>query len=229
MLVCHKYKFIYLKSLKTASTSVFVFFTPYCISQEKLQEYKYELDENFHGVYEEGIVARNKKSPTMLGKGRHVPAADVRMLLSEIDPAIWPNYFKFTTVRNPWDLCVSRYFYHKNYFKVKGSFKEFIFNMYNIFKKNKANVSYPYYRINKKYVCDYYIKQENLIEGIKEVCERCGIKDYDLNKIPKMNTNFRPKNLHYSQMYNGNLKDMVYTVYKDDIEKFNYKFELENI
>jgi len=87
------------------------------------------------------------------------------------------------------------------------------------------NISYPFYRINGKYVCDFYIRYEQLKEDIAKACDIVGITDYNFDNLISKHSNYRPKNLHYSEMYNKETKNLVADLYADDIKKFDYKFE----
>ena len=221
MLVSHKYKFIFLKSMKTASSSVFSFFTPYCLSPEALKFFDYEKNyksiKGFTGPTEYGIVGREKK---YLKHPLHVYAKHARNYVNSLSANMWNKYFKFTTIRNPWDLCVSRYFFYINFYGQKIKFNKFIRKMHKL-----GNTSYPFYRINGKYVCDFYIRYEQLKDDIAKVCDILGITDYNFNNLISKNSSHRPKNLHYSEMYNEETKKLVANLYAADIKKFNYKFE----
>jgi hypothetical protein len=228
MLVSHKYKFIFFKTVKTASSSVFEFFTPFCLPKNINYNQKDYLQDKYLGFYNTGIIGNpNYKHRA---KRRHVYCRKVKKILDNIDSDIWNNYFKFCVVRNPWDLCVSRYFYHYKEKFVKSNFKKMIEDMDSLIA-NKTKVLFALgspkrlYKINNKYICDYHIKYEELKNGIIEVCNKCGIKDYDLNNLPNFKSGFRDKSVHYSEYYDDYLKKLVEKMYEDDIKKFNYKFE----
>lgn len=229
MLVSHNYKFIFLKSIKTASTSAFVFFAPYCLPKNLIKNYKFEFSsqEKYVGNYKEGMVGkidRNPKTNRIIFKKKHVVAANAKTILDNIDEKIWKNYFKFTIVRNPWDLMVSLYFHKLKYFPIEMkdvNFDNFIKSLY--YKKYVEG--YLFYKINEKYVCDYHIRYEHLYEGIKHVCKKANIIHYDLNNFKKFRSDSRPKGLNYKTMYkNKKTKKMVEELYESDIQKFKYVF-----
>jgi hypothetical protein len=241
MLISHKYKFIYFKSIKTASTSAFVFFASFCLSEEKVKNYKFELKtvNDYIGVYDEGCVGGTFISPKTkkLAFLHHLPAIDIKKFSDKIDTKIWDSYFKFTTIRNPWDLMVSLYFYRlndspqkemKNGKKMKDlSFHEYVELLYH--RKLYDNIEtdgIEYYKIDENYLCDYHIRYERLMKDVKYVCEKCNIKNFNLNNFKKFRSDIKPKSIDYKSMYNNEeTKKMVRFLYASDIEKFKYNFD----
>jgi len=246
MLVSHKYKFIFLKSVKTGSTSTYIFFLPYCLPKEKSEKYdctKLKNSRNQTGIYEEGMVGLIRKDKS---KRQHVTASKVKNILDNIDSNIWENYFKFSIVRNPFDLLVSLYFYKKNLIlnpliekfiifenpknleEHKENFSKFLNNLHFFKLENGNPESYSFYKIKNKYICDYFIKYENLKEGIEYVCEKCNIENYNLENLKYFRSNSKPINIKYENMYrdmyDDKTKELVYDLYKEDFEKFDYKF-----
>lgn len=243
MLISHRYKFIFLKSLKTASTSLFVFLIPYCLPKSKEKKFSY----NFHSqtkevaIYKEGIIGLNKNGK----KVKHVSALETKNFLDKIDKSIWKDYFKFTIVRNPWDLTVSYYFHvikrfqenifftnnkyipkfenPKNIQEHKENFTKFVeyMNEENILSRPK---SYNFYKIKNNYICDYFIKYEELKSNIKYVLNKCNIKNYNFENLKNFRSDSRPKGLSYQELHSKKTKEIIEDLYYDDIEKFNYKF-----
>lgn len=219
MLTSYKNKFIFFKTIKTASSSVFNFFTPYCLPDDFEFKYENELNDNYLGFWSNGIVGNPLTKSCELK--RHVPCIKARQILNKIDKNIWRTYFKFCVVRNPWDICVSLYFWRKrDGINRDVSFEEMINKL-----GKTLSIRQDTYKINDKYICDFHIKYENLYNGIKKVCNLCNIKNYDLNNLTNNKSGYRDKSYHYSEFYNDSTKDIVANLYKSDIKKFKYEFE----
>lgn len=221
MLISHKYKFIFFKTIKTASSSVFTFFTPFCLPPEKNFKHESYLNLDYLGCYDTGIVG-NSNAKQMHDK-MHVSCVKARQIVNKINKKIWKEYFKFCVVRNPWDLCVSKYFWIKRENKKDNlNFKEMIKCLDD--GVNKINTRQNLYKIKNNYICNYHIKYESLIEGIKEVCNICKINDYDLDNLTNQKSTYRDHSINYKEFYDSETKDIVYKIYADDIKKFNYDF-----
>jgi hypothetical protein len=228
MLVSHKYKFIFLKSIKTASTSAFVFFAPYCLPQESLKNYKFEFQsqEDYVGVYNEGIIGKifvDPETKEILFKKKHIIAENVKKIVDEIDGEIWKKYFKITIIRNPWDLMVSLYFQRLLDYpdQMKNlNFYKFIKLLYD----KKEVEGHLFYKIGENYPCDYHIRYERLMKDVRYVCEKCNIENFNLDNFKNFRSDVKPKNLDYRSMYNKETGKMVELLYASDIEKFKYTF-----
>lgn len=156
------------------------------------------------------------------------------------------DLFIFTIVRNPWERMLSMYlFYHKNNFNSPEFFSgnytidndfnnwiEYIYsNKFDRMRRHSAVNIFKYCFCNQlnwvKYkdtnniienVNIYKIENLNLDEFLKNT-----LKLNNVDAFKKVNpTNHK----HYSQYYNNKSIKLVEEHYKDDIEYFNYKFEL---
>lgn len=230
MLISHKYKFIFFKSVKTASTSTFAFFTPYCLPENLKAEYDFKkrpLDKHL-GIFKEGIIGRKNANQKIGEHPRHVKPKYVKEMLDKIDSNIWKTYFKFVNIRNPWDMTVSRYFFYKNYVwpNKKFDFQKFVQDLYEsqyVIGNEKAT-SRDMYTLNKEYICDFHIRYESLKEDIKKVCENLQIKEFNVKTLQNFNSEFRENKKNYKEMYNEKTKKLVEKMYIKDIEKFEYGF-----
>jgi len=92
MIISHKYRFIFVKTLKTAGTSIEVFLSQQCgpldVVTPILPHVAPHLPRNHDGYY------------------NHMPAVEIR---DRVGPDIWRSYFKFCVERNPWDKTLSYY------------------------------------------------------------------------------------------------------------------------
>jgi len=241
MIVSHKYKFIFIRPTKVAGTSVQVNLAKQCDDgdivtsvggyDEKSDETKFVIKprnrEGFHG---------------------HMFPDQIK---EKIDSEIWNNYFKFTIVRNPYDLMVSRYHWHwsrpekkikdeliKSKIKIHmvqpASYIRLLKRIFNkrsksfaetmkYFDKQWKNTRY-YFDENGKPICDFYIKYENLDEDYKKVCEKVGIP---YEPLPRLKTKQRKKKKHYSTYYDEKTKNRVSKIFKKELDFFDYKFEEE--
>ncbi len=209
VLISHKHKFIFFKTLKTAGSSVESFFGRYCCDPNDKYEYTDEIDEKIskYGVIGGRLRGKHTKWYS------HKKAVNIKR---DMNKDRFKDYFKFTIVRNPWDKMVSQYYWLNK----KVPFKQFIKNNRDKFRDENWNI----YSINDTPVCDYYIRYENLEEDIKKVCELVGITDYDLNLLPKHKSGIRDNSKHWRDHYDEETKKIVFEDNLKEILYFKYRF-----
>ena len=129
MLVSHLHKFIYLKSKKTASTSVEIFLQKYCINPNKINNFTrlVKSNKNILNLDEKesenkyGIVGSRGNKMHIVSKKwyNHKPSFELK---KDIGEDLFNNYLKICNVRNPYDLAVSMYEWKKSQNNIKESF-----------------------------------------------------------------------------------------------------------
>lgn len=125
MIISHRYRFIFIKTHKTAGSSLEMGLGPLCAGDDIISH----METNLHTG-----IPRNYLPDTRLGRayGRsrwvrkllsrhspllgayyyeHMPAWRIRELLG---PEIWASYFTFCVERNPWDKLVSYYLWKRD-------------------------------------------------------------------------------------------------------------------
>lgn len=178
----------------------------------------------------------------MNDKEGHVPYIKYK----NINEDLFNRSFKFAIVRNPWDKFVSCYEYakmdksywhskdgnaiygkHEDYDLVnKYKFNDFIMYLKNNFNGKKLplksiNWSYQYIFVcdnNSKVNVDILYRYEELDFMINELNSKFK-SDY---KLPTLN---KSKNKDFRTYYNDESIEFIYSLYKKDIELFNYNFD----
>ena len=147
-------------------------------------------------------------------------------------PKEWNNYFKFSSVRNPWDKVVSQWTMEKQRYgnSFKKTFKEFVKYPQGFpLQPQLWFLSEP--RIVKdqeikKYIKENYnfiIKFENLDSDFKKLCNLIDISYQPL--LQKYHSQDVRKSRPYQEYYDTETKDIVSRIYDIDIEYFGYEFE----
>lgn len=232
MIISHKYKFIFIKSTKTAGTSVELALSRFCGENDiitpvgakdevhrpadgmKPQFYK----KRFPWQYSLGNLYDWLNNPEIRKNGialygQHSYAIDVK---KNIGDAIWDSYFKFTIERNPWDKVVSAFFYHRYLKDPDISFEQFVR------EKSFYNSSPIYCDAAGKPMVDFFMRYEHLNEDFEMVCKKLSIP-YD-GKMPMANTETRKEKKHYSEYYTDELKNIVADKCKNVIDLMGYTF-----
>lgn len=222
VLVSHRYKFIFIKTKKTAGTSVECFFEKYCVnpSVRHVQTHKIKETVSKYGIIG-SRVGLNSNSKFWIN---HLSAEKIKLGVGD---KTFNNYFKFTVVRNPYDKIVSKYFFMKSNYEKKHfgkcspelkTFKKFV--------KTFIKPVHEPYEINDEGICDFYIKFENLKNDIVTVCQKLGIKDCDISELGNFKSEHRKnKQIHYSKYYDEKTKNIVSKCFDRELKRFGYTFE----
>ena len=244
MIISHKYKFIFLKPAKTASTSVEIALAKHCGDEDVVTPLR-----EFLSVYDGEAYVHHARNYKEKGYYHHINPDKIEKM---VGPDMWNTYFKFTIVRNPWDLQISWLWWKiKKVKHKKGSLSHYIhlirqnmteFQYYvdyfnrirrKITKKDYIwlhgrdipildNTRY-YFDRNGNPICDFYIRYENLQEDCRQVCEKLGIP---YEKLPLTKDKVRDREKYYSQYYDEETKRIIEKYFKKEIEYFGYKFEI---
>ncbi|MAP54815.1 sulfotransferase family 2 domain-containing protein [Altibacter sp.] len=143
----------------------------------------------------------------------------------DITPRQFKDYYKFTFVRNSWSRTYSWYtmimkddFFHKKKYQMDVnplSFKEFVKQKVDA----KSLSQLRYIRTDKGMAdIDFIGRFENLNDDFALVCDRLAIAD---STLPRLNSYAYTD---YRDAYDPETKDLVYTLFKEEIDCFKFEF-----
>ncbi|MBK5199426.1 MAG: sulfotransferase family 2 domain-containing protein [Methyloceanibacter sp.] len=230
MIVSHAHKFIFLKTKKTAGTSIELALSELCGPEDILTPLT-KIDE---GLREGRRGAQNWRrhgwwgSPRPLWKRRflkftaedygfynHMKAVEAKALID--DDKVWRSYFKFAFDRNPWDRQVS--FYHHRYRRETEPppFASFIHG------DRRAHINnYEIYSIEGDVAVDFVGRFETLEADLKHALQQVGLTlDTALSRAK---TTFRKDARPYRDYYDDDTRRIVGDWYKPEIALLDYKF-----
>jgi hypothetical protein len=217
MIVSHKYRFIFLRTEKTASSSL----------QNALRGMLDEIDlqaemsrpawAKFFPIHHGALL---RHFPKWFGLHTHASASQVRSVLGR---RLFNNYYKFAVERNPWDRQVS--LYAQRQWKKGKSPDNFDRDMRSLIYRNTNYVrlnNWSIYAIGPEIVADRVIRYERLAEEIDQTIRMLGIPGQIA--MPRLRRH-RADQRHYSIYYSSYTRDLVAKWYAKEIEALGYKFE----
>jgi len=227
MIVSHKHRFIYLKSRKTAGTSLELALSTICGASDILTPLheRHNVDRTESG----GIGPRNYDVPLrrhrledwnllLRGRGRrafwsHVGARDIRAWLPR---AIWRDYYKFTFVRNPWDRAISLYSWaHRN--GESGSMLDFF---QTVSQHRISNVEF--YAIGDELVVDRIFRYEHLESEVAALSGHLNL-DSPL-ELPHTKRKARKDRRPYQEVLGPEEREVIARRCAREIEILGYEF-----
>lgn len=227
MIISHSHKYIFIKSTKTAGTSIEAALSNYCGGDDivtPLGDYEFNRDETGTWVHK------------AMNEGNFKQHDDALTIKNSIGSEIWNSYFKFSIARNPWDRTLSRFFWNQRSapaLKPKKRFYHYLGIPFDelgparrLFKQFIMQAEWdtndPFYVIEGGLCVDYVIRYENLAEDLKEVCRQIGLPELQL---PRLKSGFRQRGHHYSEYYDEETRELVAQRHQNDIRLFGYRFE----
>jgi hypothetical protein len=230
MIISHKYRYIFLKTTKTAGTSIEIalakfsgpedIITPISPEDEKIRK---KL--GYQGPMNYSTPLRGygiKDFALFLLKGRrkrwfynHITAKEVR---ARVGLQIWDGYFKFCVERNPWDRVVSLY-YWQNRTEPRQPFSAFVQSDAPLSLKRKG---FDLYTIDGRVAVDKICRYENLSEELEAIRTRLGIPEK--LDLPHAKSRFRKEKESYRDIYGEKEKEKIAELFSDEIKLFGYEF-----
>ena len=222
MIISHKYKFIFIKTRKTAGTSVEVYLESFCgkndiitpiyppFGNHKARNYK-----GFLNPIPEILLYGNLNLKKFLERNKfynHIPAELVRRRIAK---KTWSSYYKFTIERNPWDKVISQFYMLKD----RGVVRD----IDDYFSKGINCFNYPQYtdKTNRDIIVNKIIMYENLSDELGKILSVLNIPyDGKLNVYEKRN--HRKDRKPYNEILTSEQIKYIKKMYEWEIKQFNY-------
>jgi hypothetical protein len=233
MIISHSRKFIFIKSRKTAGTSLESALSQFCSGDDIVTP----LNDLPHNRNEKGEFlhkSMNAEEYRELGPNwQHIDAWTIK---SRLPAEQWNSYFKVSIARNPWDRVVSdfmwlsrndpalqprRRFYHKlgipfdEFREMRKRFGEFV-------RSSAWTTNDRFYIVGDQLCVDRVLRYEHLIDDFRAVCETIGVP---IPELPRLKAGIRSGRRHYSEYYDEETIEIVGDRHVNDLRLLGYRFE----
>jgi len=246
MILNHAYRFIFLKTKKTAGTSVEIALSQYCGPQDvvtrlgardepKRAALGYQGPANYLVPREQWTRADRLRhlryTPhrwrrTLLRKEinlrkevsyyNHMSALELR---GRLPADTWNRYFKFSVERNPWDRAVSAYFWENRNAKRLPDFMAFLQQL----QREDLLSNFSTYAIDGRIVVDRMLRYEDLQSDLAQLGRDLGLPGP--LTLPRTKQEFRKDRRPYTEFYSAEARNFVAAACAAEIEAFGYRFE----
>ena len=223
MIISHSRKFVFVKTKKTAGTSIECALAPY-LEPGDLASPLVEHEPHYRRFSKEFVRILREKDSGIRARNPHLPASVVSQHFSKETE----GYYSFCVERNPWDKAISAFFFWISKHPVdptrpdEENFLEFAQS-----ERLSFFSDFDAYMQGGKPQVDRILSFETLAEDFSEVAALIGLPDITIGRI-RAKGEIRPKNAHsLEQFYGADLDNLaakrVRSVFAREIEYFDYE------
>ncbi len=239
MIISHSRKFIFVKTYKTAGSSLEIALSKYCAKGDVLTPLDGDEEDKRRklsglGAQNYGKQARRYRAEDVVRLMRsrkpverfneHSPAWQIRRM---IGADVWERYFKFTIVRNPYDRCLSRFYYSRKVYEDRGREKAWDLDdidQYMRYNPWFINENWAMYTRADEVLVDFFVRYEHLEADLAAVSARLGFERnvHDDMKAISAKKGIRPKAAGPAARLSAAGRQMVGLLCAPEIAMFGY-------
>ena len=222
MILSHKHRFIFIKTHKTASSSIELFLNQQCSKNDIVTPLVREQQEgqNYRSLYniislltEARIYGAKLAYKRFISRNKFFDHMPAQLVKSRVSQKIWNSYYKFCFERNPWDKMVSYYYWKCRNRKI--SFDDFL-------KEEDYCTNFQLYTKKKRVILDHVGRYENLEDELESICRATGIK-FERPFNIRAKSGIR-KTKSYRSYYDNTQREIIEEVFSDEIKMHSYRF-----
>lgn len=229
MLISHRHRFIFIKTKKTAGTSIEIALSRYLGPRDVITHITpedealrraagYPGPQNFL-IPLHRYSARDWRNFLRTRRRRwfynHMPATEIRRYVGE---KVWNSYYKFCFERNPWDRVISWYYWeHRE--EPRPSLEEFIRSgrVDDLAGPGGADL----YSIDGVTAVDRVFRYEELDAAMAELAQRFDFPE--VPELPRAKAGIRQDQRPYREVY-GDEWELVAQVFARQVRELGYEF-----
>jgi hypothetical protein len=232
LIISHKYKFIFIKTNKTAGTSIEIALSKICgdedvitkfsVADEKVRSQlgylgpqNYHVDRSRYDIRDWFRFIFNIKRREFT---KHMSARDIKRYVGE---EIWNSYYKFCVERNPWDRMISNYYWRRGEHrseKLQGMSEFLESDGPKRLQRRGINL----YTIDGEVVVDKICRFESLADELEEVRVRCNIPEKLV--LPNAKGSFRKDRRNYKDILTSEQAEKIRKLSSREIALLGYEY-----
>ena len=207
MIASHAHRFVFIKTRKTAGTSLEIALSRHCGPADVVTRIS-PVDEVLRAAAG-GVGPQN--DDTSPSSYAHMGA---RRVIKVIGREAWDSYFTFAVERNPYDVVASSYRFSARKPSYTKTFAEFVRTPRRL---DRLALNERLYRIGGRIVVDHVYRYEELPAAVADLSSRLGL-ELDLPHAKQ------GSGQHYRELYGPGDAEIVGERFARTIREFGYEF-----
>ena len=228
MIISHRYRFIFIKTRKTAGTSIEIFLSALCAPDDIVTPITEpgHRSRNHAGLFDP--LPEIRDGYPVIGTVRdllvrrrfynHIPGGRIR---ARVLRPVWADYFKFCVERNPWDKTLSHYAFVTR----QDGGRPMTFDEY--LAGDDLCVNLPAYtepRDDGRLIVDEVLRYEALDDKLEKTFAMLGVPFRKPLSVTAKGS-YRGDRRPYREVFSAAQRDRVQSAFRREIELHGYTFD----
>lgn len=232
MILSHKHRFIFIKTAKTAGTSIEIALSKFCgpddiITPISAQDETIRRQRGYRGPQNYHVPLKRYHKMDWLklfAKGKrltfynHIGAAPIREWVGQ---DVWNNYYKFCFERNPWDKVLS--FYHHYYWQFPDEPRTTLSEFIHSGLANKLiGLGFDLYAAQGEILVDKVGLYENMQADLDQIARKLNLPGS--LELPRAKGHVRTDRTHYRELLTAEDREKIGKIFAREIAHFGYVY-----